>query len=150
MLFGRGACIQDLDTVTPEFPQALCINKTDHHLGSDPVSIPPRGIDHSRRKVLGSYNGDRNDCLRELSGKCLGLEDGLRQQRNHPIATSLRGPLDLNDVLAPSTFHDEVGLRCAAGSRAMDTPGCPAKSFGNKPFEILFSDSHDVLIISRP
>jgi hypothetical protein len=114
------------------------------------VSIPLHGIDHSRRKVWGSHNGHRNDCLRELPGECLGLEDGLRQQRNHPIATPFRGPLDLNDVLAPSTFRDEVGLRCAAGPRAMDTPGCPAKSFGHKPFDILFRGSHDVLIISRP
>jgi len=145
MLLGRGTCIQDLETVTPECPQPLCINKTGHHLGSDSVSIPPHGIDHSRRKVWSSHNGNRNDCLRELSGECLGLEDGLRQQRNHAIATPLRGPLDRKDVLAPSTLHDEVGLVCVGRPRAMDTPGCPAKRVGNKLFEILFSGSHGVL-----
>jgi hypothetical protein len=110
MLLGRGACIQDLKAVTPECPQSLCINEPDHHLGSDSVSILLHGIDHSRRNVLGSDNGDRNDCLRKLCGECLGFKDGLREQRNDPIATCLRGPLDLDDVLAPSAFDDEVGL----------------------------------------
>jgi hypothetical protein len=150
MLLGRGACIQDLKAMAPEGPQSLCINETDHHLGSDSVGVLLHRIDHSRRNVLSSDNSDRNDCLRKLSGECLGFKDGLREQWNHPIATPLRGSLDLNDVLAPSTFHDEVGLWCAAGPRTMDAPGCPTKSVGYKPVDILFSGSHDVLLISWP
>jgi len=145
MLPGRRPRIQDLETVTPKCPQSLGIHETNPHLGSDPVRILSHGIDHSRRKAWGSDDRNRNDRLRELPGERLRLKDGMRQQRNHPIATSFRRPLDLNDVLASATFHKEAGLERVAGPRAMDAPGRPAESVGDKLGNLAFRGSHGCL-----
>jgi hypothetical protein len=144
ILFRRGAGVQDLQSLAPECPQACGIHESDHHLRSDAIRIPLDRIDDSRRKMFGSYNCDGNHGLRKLPSKCLCLEDGLRQQRNHPIAPTLRGSLDLDDVFAPSTLHNEVGLRAIALPRVMDAPRWSTKSVGYESVKIVFSGSHHV------
>jgi hypothetical protein len=63
ILFRRGAGVEDLQSVTPECPQACRVHKSDHHLRRDTVRIPLDGIDDGRRKMFGSYDCDWNDRL---------------------------------------------------------------------------------------
>jgi hypothetical protein len=150
LFFPRGAGVQDLQAVTPKCPESLRIDETDSHPGGDSACVLLHGIGYTPRNALGSDNSDRDDSLRTTSGERLGLEDRLRQQGDHPVATALCGPLDLYDVLAPSPFHNEVRLQFIAGPRAADPPGRPAKSVGHKPAKFGFSGSHDIPILSRP
>lgn len=75
--------------------------------------------------MVNCQDGDGNNRARYSLCRCLGFEDGLRQERHRPVSSSFRGRLDLDNVFQVSVLGHEVDAFIEVFRLALYAPSGP-------------------------
>src|SRR5271170_6928105 len=84
--------------------------------------------------MVNCKDGDGNGKAWYSLCRCLGFEDGLRQERHRAVSSSFRRRLDLENVFLVSLLGHEVDAFIEVFRLALHAPSSPTEELGQQVF----------------